>query len=118
MVGINDLISKSGETVAKSLKELVWAIRKLSPDSKIYVQSILPINNSIKRTGRNNKDIEYVNSELSAFCKNKANIEYINLHDIFADEKGNLKAEYTLDGGHLNGAGYLKWKEIVAPYCN
>ena len=118
MEGINDLVAGSRETVAKKLMELVLTLRRLSPDTKIYVQSILPINNSIKKTGRNNQDIEYVNSELSSFCKNKANIKYIALHGTFADEKGNLKAGYTYDGDHLNGAGYLKWKEIVAPYCN
>lgn len=118
MAGINDLISKSRENVANNLKELILTIRKLSPDTKIYVQSLLPINNSIKKTGRNNQDIAYVNFELFAFCKNKVNIEYIDLQDILADGKGNLKAEYTYDGGHLNGAGYLKWKELVAPYCN
>ena len=118
MAGINDLICDPKETVAKNLEELILDIRKRSPDTKIYVESLLPINNTIKKTGRNNKDIKWVDSKLAAFCKNNANIVYINLYDIFADEKGNLKAEYTYDGGHLNGAGYLKWKEVVAPYCN
>ena len=118
MAGINDLICDPKETVAKNLEELILDIRKRSPDTKIYVESLLPINNTIKKTGRNNKDIKWVDSKLAAFCKNNANIVYINLYDIFADEKVNLKAEYTYDGGHLNGAGYLKWKEVVAPYCN
>jgi lysophospholipase L1-like esterase len=115
MIGINDLISLSAKTVAKNLKELVSTIRKLSPGTKLYVQSILPVNNSVARTGRKNKDVVYVNSEISAFCKDKTNVEYIDLYDVLADEEGNLKAEYTYDGAHLNGAAYLKWKEVIAP---
>ncbi|GAE20250.1 N-Acetylneuraminate cytidylyltransferase [Bacteroides pyogenes DSM 20611 = JCM 6294] len=31
---------------------------------------------------------------------------------------GKMKAEYTNDGLHLLGKGYLKWVEIVKPYVN
>jgi lysophospholipase L1-like esterase len=40
---------------------------------------------------------------------------YVDLHPAFAED-GELKAEYTHDGLHLNGAGYLAWRAALAPY--
>ena len=44
---------------------------------------------------------------------------YIDLYSHFVDEKtGKMNIEYTNDGLHLLGKGYLKWVDIVKPYIN
>jgi lysophospholipase L1-like esterase len=35
--------------------------------------------------------------------------DYIDLHSLMADERGELKAEFTADGLHLNEAAYDVW---------
>lgn len=43
-------------------------------------------------------------------------VTYIDLFSHFADEQGQMKTEYTNDGLHLLGKGYLLWKTIITPY--
>jgi lysophospholipase L1-like esterase len=40
-------------------------------------------------------------------------LTYIDLHPAFRDENGILDRAYSLDGLHLNGKGYLKWKSMI-----
>ena len=43
-------------------------------------------------------------------------VTYIDLFSRFADGQGQMKREYTNDGLHLLGKGYMLWKEIVESY--
>ena len=40
-------------------------------------------------------------------------VKYINLYDKFLDDNGNLKIEYSNDGLHLTGTGYLQSQGIL-----
>ena len=44
------------------------------------------------------------------------NITYINLFPHFIDETRALNKKYSLDGLHLNGLGYLKWKAQIKAF--
>ena len=46
------------------------------------------------------------------------NITYIDIFSHLLDSSGNLGKEYSKDGLHLLGIGYLKWKNIIEPYVN
>ena len=49
----------------------------------------------------------------------KEKLTYIDLYSHFVDSKtGKMNIEYTNDGLHLLGKGYLKWVEIVKPYIS
>ena len=53
------------------------------------------------------------------YLADKENVTYIDLYSHFVDEKtGKMNIEYTNDGLHLLGKGYLKWVDIVKPYIN
>lgn len=41
---------------------------------------------------------------------------YINVFDCLLDEKGNLKAEYTIEGMHMYANGYAVVLEKLMPY--
>ena len=44
---------------------------------------------------------------------------YIDLHSHFRNEEdGKMNPEYSNDGLHLLGKGYLLWMQIVLPYVN
>ena len=43
-------------------------------------------------------------------------ILYINVFDCLLDEKGNLKAEYTIEGMHMYANGYAVVLEKLMPY--
>ncbi len=121
MIGINDLSrGKSQEYVIKNIKEIIGRIRRESPRTKIYLQSILPVNPTYEKfSTHTNKtpEIKYINRTLSVYAR-EVGIVYINLFSSFSTDDETLNPEYTNDGLHLTGAGYLLWKSLIEAYIN
>ena len=117
MIGVNDLLFHPATRVVKNYRAIIQRITTETPQTTLFVQSILPVNNVQRYTGINNEDILFVNRALTEICKEKG-IKYINLHPLFTDEDGNLKATFSIDGVHLNGSGYMVWKDAIAAFVN
>lgn len=110
MIGINDLLhGESTSHVLSNYNKILDKIRSSSPNTIIYVQSILP-NNRLK----SDDDIEFINENLEKSANGK-NIVYIDLFQKFV-QNNRLPLEYTYDGTHLNGTAYLIWKSEIAKY--
>lgn len=119
LTGVNDVSHHlTADSIATALGNLIDYIREKTPQTRLYVQSLLPINNSFKRYknifGKEDV-IRDINTKLAAMADEKGFV-WINSYPIFADENGNLDARYTNDGLHLMGNGYLHWKEFLLPY--
>jgi len=56
-----------------------------------------------------------INNHLKNIAKEDG-LTYIDLFSVFADENNRLKKEYTHDGLHVNGEGYLLWKKTIEKY--
>lgn len=115
MVGVNDLIMYRPEYITNNYKKILENIRQKTPNTKIFIQSVLPVNNKIREIGIKNKDITTINHTLEEFAL-EFGIIYVNLHSIVSDKDGNLKADFTSDGIHLNGSAYLTWKKAIEEY--
>lgn len=120
MIGTNDLaLGKSVESVLANITELVERFQTESPRTKLYLQSVLPVNNHFQkfagRHGKHDKDIVQLNEGLRKLCEQKG-IDYIDLWTVMADSHGKLRRELTNDGLHLMGIGYLLWRDTVLPY--
>ena len=63
------------------------------------------------------EEIKKVNTHLKDSARNHR-YSFIDLHPAFCDEYGKLKKEYSNDGLHLTGSGYLLWKHWVYAYVN
>lgn len=122
LIGINDVSHKlTSNDIAVRYERLVDKIRKQSPESKLYIQSIMPINNDFKRYkslyGTENVILE-TNLLLKAIAE-KHDAVYIDLFPALADKStGKLKRIYTNDGLHLTGEGYKAWMDAIKPYIN
>ncbi len=115
MIGTNDLATgKSVDYISENHKKIIMRIQSESPTSKIYMQSILPVDEAIHTT-RPNKSMLELNRRLKDLCT-QYNTKYLEMAPLFMDQSGKLDKKYSLDGLHLNGAGYLKWVEFVKPY--
>ncbi|MDB5136873.1 MAG: sialate O-acetylesterase [Mucilaginibacter sp.] len=109
-IGVNDLAqNKPVDTVVKNLANIVNNIATKSPNSKIYLQSVLPNKLTLEKILLLNKRIK----ELAT----TRNIMYIDLQTSFLD-KGLKKKYDSGDGVYLNSAGYFKWRDILLPYVN
>lgn len=116
LIGIND-IGKNipDQVIVNNYRKIIDSLQLQTPSTKIYVQSILPTNDSFtnfKNHQNKTEHIVFVNAELKKICAEK-NITYINLYDAFLNADGKMNEKYTNDGLHLTGEGYLKWKEVL-----
>lgn len=105
LVGYNDLQYRSNTEIVDNIKLILNRINA----EKIYLQSLLPVDAKIKDI---NVRIVDINEELRKHCVGK-NVEYVDLHSHYLTEAGGLSDKYSFDGIHLNGAGYLLWKELI-----
>lgn len=119
MAGVNDVSHDlTADSVATSVLALIERIHAESPNTKVYLQSLLPINNSFgryKRVFGKEQVIRDINTILEANAE-RVNATWINLYPLFTDADGNLRAELTNDGLHLLGPGYIIWRDKIKPY--
>lgn len=121
LIGIND-ISKSiaVDYIAKNIDKIVNKIKTDTPKTSIYLQSLLPVNPDKGMFGGHMKpdSIRSLNIQIKKIAE-RYKINFINLYPQFVIEgTEKLLPEYTNDGLHLLGAGYIRWAEIVKPYLN
>jgi predicted alpha-1,2-mannosidase len=117
MIGTNDLAyGKTVEYVIANYQKIIDRIQFASPGTEIIVQAVLPVDDAIHYT-RPNSSIQAINRQLKEISQLE-NIQYIDIHNAFRDENGKLNKKYSIDGLHLNGAGYLLWKDILMNYID
>jgi lysophospholipase L1-like esterase len=114
-IGINDLFHNelTPEYIANNIKLIVDKIHLESPQTKIYVQTILP-------TAKNNPSKERIaatNAILKAMIPTNY-LQIIDLHSRFADQNDLMIGNYTNDGLHLTELGYLAWQNYVIEFVN
>lgn len=116
LIGINDISRNVPEDVIlANYSKIVHRIKAGSPKTKIYVQTLLPTNNSFdkfKKHYNKEKETAIVNQGIKELATQQ-NLTLIDLNPHFADSNGQLKTEYTHDGLHLIIAGYKKWAELL-----
>ena len=115
LIGINDLSNNgspdnpSAEYIGNNIIKIAQVISAKAPKTKVYVQTVLPIDKEIYKN-----NILKVNEIIEANEKENA-YEIIDLYSIFATENGLIKKELSSDGIHLNEKGYNTWVEFIKP---
>ena len=117
LIGVNDVSHDlTTDTIVGMIRVTVERIRKESPDTKLYLQSLLPINESFgryKRLAGKTNMIPEINKQLEELAKEKG-LTYINLVPLFTEKGSNvLRAELTTDGLHLKEEGYKIWVKAI-----
>ena len=117
--GINDVSHNlSPDSIGKSMEQLIVRIKEISPTTRIYLQSLLPVNTDFHVYTRL-AEKEGVILECNRIYKEIAERQHVTWIDLFSElsnEKGQLMPEITNDGLHLLGQGYVIWRNTVAPY--
>jgi len=111
-IGVNDLLFHSSDYIVENYEKILSNISQQSPSTKIFVQSLLPVNNDMRKTGVTNKDISEINRQLKTLSRDKK-LSFIDLHSKFVNKEGLLPERFTHDGIHLNGEAYLLWREEI-----
>lgn len=120
LIGINDVSRGTpADTIVSRIGMIARKIKADSPKTKLYLQSVLPVTDHYKMfQGHTSRwqVIPEINKGLIRLAAEEG-ATYIDLYSHFVDEKtGKMNINYTNDGLHLLGKGYMKWVEIVKPY--
>ena len=118
MIGINDFAQGiSGDSIARNIEQIICRIKAESPETEVYVQSILPISDEITLFPGHKAHMSEVaptNAMIRAVCERQG-VTYVDLYSSFVTPDGKLDLRYSNDGLHLLGEGYKLWGSIIKP---
>jgi lysophospholipase L1-like esterase len=110
MIGINDLGSgRTPEVMEQGYREILQRIKKRTPAVRVHVQSVLPTRGNYAKHNANVLDF---NQRLQKLAK-EFEYDYVDVHKLMLDDKGELKPELTPEGLHLNEKAYEIWRGEV-----
>ena len=118
LIGINDISRNIPDSVIlDNYAKIIQRIKKESPKTIIYFNTLLPVNNSFTDRAHFNKDehLLAVNDGLKRLAMTEKVI-LIDIHPHFLDTDKKLDKRFTYDGLHLNAEGYKKWAIILKPF--
>jgi len=116
-IGSNDLTHDI--PIDNTIENLYKIVGKLIQSNiSIYILSLLPRGEQYGKRKKNinlehlNQKIVILNQELNRLCINK-NINFVKISEYFSDKSGFLRSDFTNDGTHLNGRGYLVFEKVI-----
>lgn len=116
LIGINDLFRKLPyEVTIHNYRRIIKKISQASPKTKVYIQSILPINEDMTKepyTKGRNVLVPELNRRIKTLALEQG-LTYIDLHPLFEEVEGKLKRELAIDGIHLKASAYITWVEYL-----
>jgi lysophospholipase L1-like esterase len=112
LIGINDIGKDIPDPViANNLLKIITEVQLQSPNTTIFLESILPVNPDIIGFPQHYDKKEHILStnRLLRQVALETKVAFIDIYALFNDGSGKLKKEYTFDGLHLNPQGYEVW---------
>ena len=115
MAGINGLEVQTEQVFSEKYAIMVDSIKRAIPTAKIYLQSILPVNQSMKAGMAFNKEkIAKFNDIIQNISEQKGCV-YVNLYRLYAIN-GIMPKVLTTDGIHLFPKSYDRWAGEIRKY--
>jgi lysophospholipase L1-like esterase len=112
LIGINDIGKDIPDAViADNNLKIAKEIHAKCPQTHIYVESVLPINSTLKNFPQHYDKGEHILALNKLLQANAAvgNYTYIDIFHLFTDAEGRLNREYTYEGLHLKPPAYDIW---------
>lgn len=127
LIGTNDYNSHltQNDTVA-NIKAMIELTDKLSPDTKVIIQSVYPVNKNMNKWsssmvgGRSNKDIDNLNIKIKSMVESLNNAKYVyaDINTVLKTENNIANPDYFYDGLHPNVNGYKAITSALLPYLS
>lgn len=123
-IGTNDLSdsSRSIEGIMSNYALILDKVKKAVPGVKIYLMAYYPVNYGAASPEmkpclliRSNEKIALANAEVKKLAE-RIGAQYIDVTAPLKDENGDLRAEYTIEGMHINENGYRSVYPLVKQY--
>lgn len=123
-IGTNDLSNPRIpiSQMIENYDRILCKIEEALPQAVIYLMAYYPVNYEAAAEEmkeclkiRTNEKIERANEEVKKLAQ-KHGQHYIDVNKNLKDEQGRLKAEYTIEGMHINEEGYAAIYDDVMRY--
>lgn len=114
MAGINGLQVQTDKVFETKYQCMVDSIKSAMPEAEIYLQSILPVNHSMKKGVASAERIRRAN-EIIAEIAIRSNCVYVDLWSLY-EKEGEMPKELTRDGVHLFPEAYDRWADEIERY--
>ncbi len=119
MIGVNDLSrNMTPDEVIVNYRKILERVRNESPRTKVYVQSVLPVNPATgmaKNHTNKTPEIMELNGKLKELATEFGHT-YIDLFSLMADAENHLPRSFSVDGLHLSYKAYKVWADAIRPY--
>ena len=112
MVGVNDFWHTPPKSVVDAKADytkLVEALTTALPEAKLWFLSTFPTSGDHAKF---NPLVKELNERVRALAELHG-AEYVDMHPLLANNKGELRAEFTGDGIHLTPEGYDAWTREI-----
>lgn len=121
MIGTNDLGTTGVDTPDKVAQNVRIAVQRCvtkSPETEVYVQSILPTKDASNRPGKTLANLTATNDKIKAICEEyqTQNVTYVDLWEDLLEVMQNNK--HSLDNLHLAASGYAIWCNKIKQLVN
>ena len=115
-LGMNDIALVGIDGTIRNWGVMLTRIREKNPDIEIYIQSGTPIYIGGEKGGLNNQNMDRYNERLKVFAEEN-NCHYIDIATVMKNERGGLKAEFSLDNYvHVNYTACDAWALVLKEY--
>lgn len=116
LLGINDIGKDIPDAViADNYLKIVKEIHTKCPETKIYVQSVLPVNPTLPHFPQHYDKEEHVLSvdKLLRANAKAGDYTFIDIFHLFVDANQRLESRYTIEGLHLKPEAYAIWANYL-----
>lgn len=122
LYGCNDIGKKipAARTV-QNIEKIIVRTREVNPEVRILLQAVYPVRETGNKLaaklligGRTCEKVRLLNRALEEMA-DRLEVPFADLTDVLADESGQLKAEYTADGLHVNEKAYRRIAARIMP---
>lgn len=114
MAGINGLNHQTPDQFSTLYEQLIDSVQTRIPKAKLYLESILPVNNRMKEGIATNEQILIANKCIQKIAK-AHNAQYVDLHRLYY-KNGEMSERFTTDGLHLKQEAYKLWAKEIHKY--
>ena len=123
-IGTNDLSdsTRSIASVMANYAKILETVKTTLPETQIYLMAYYPVNYNAATEEmkpclkiRSNEKIALANAGVKQLAE-RFGAKYIDVNAPLKDENGDLRAEYTIEGMHINEDGYRAVYPLVKPY--
>lgn len=110
--GVNNLTMNSTDQIAQGILQVIDAIHRESPESRVLLLGVFPAGRMANMKVR--QKILAINEQLTQFGKLPL-VTYADIGEIFIEKTGFLTEQISYDAVHLTRKGYELWSEALKP---